>query len=68
MQNTYLTQYLYIIYKVSELNIKIINYPIKKCTKDLNTYFTKEDLQMVIKHMKRCTVSFVIRELQITTM
>lgn len=28
LQNIYLTQYLYIIYKVSELNNKIINYPI----------------------------------------
>jgi hypothetical protein len=54
--------------ELKKLNSHRIDDPMKKWANELNRAFSKEEVQMAKKHMKKCSLSLVKKEMQIKTM
>jgi hypothetical protein len=56
------------IYRVlKKLNSPQINEPVKKWATELSRTFSKEEIQVVKKQMKKCSPSLAIKKIQIKT-
>jgi hypothetical protein len=53
--------------ELKKLNSQRISNPINKCANEKNRQFKKEDVEMANKHMKKCSTSLAIKEMQFKT-